>query len=898
MTRCPTCSADLHAAGAECPACGVGTVTGTPDTRTYAPLDHAALLLTLTRGLSTPPPPGTGFRFAPGAVLATRYRIVAPLGKGGMGEVYRADDLTLGQSVALKFLPEHVAANPVSLERFRKEVAAARQVAHPHVCRVFDIGEAGGQVFLSMEFIPGDDLAGVLRKVGRLSSGLAIDLARQVAAGLQAVHEEGLVHRDLKPANVMVDGKGRVRLTDFGLAATADSIGGADAFSGTPAYQAPEQLGGGTITERTDVYALGLLAYELLTGRRPFDATDRKHLIEQQKTTPAGPSTFDSAIPPEVDRIVLKCLAPDPKDRPASANEVWRTLPGDAALNAALAAGVTPTAEAVADAGGEGRLKRRTAVLLAVATLLCTVIVALLHKHTHLLAQTPNLSPAELRAKAAAVVAEFDPTPGPYTAYSHNLDTGFGPWQLQNDRGMNRMDGVAAGRPLELYYWYRVSDDPLFPRTNVSSHSFIEPHDPPFGLPGSSLVRVDLTGRLLSLHRVPRGERSALPTGPPAWGRLFALAGLDPTSFRPVEPTHTWTIPHDQRYAWAGMFPERPDLPLTVEAATDRGEVVAFRLVGPWTNTEADGDDIGKAARSEYYYLFHALIFALFLTIGIVLAILNVWAGRADIRGAGLLALFGGSIYLVDLTLWMAFSPTPPGAWWWMTETLMKVLYSLLWQTFTYLAVEPFVRRRWPLHLVGSTRLLAGRWRDPLVGRDVLTGSVVGAAFAVVFMTTLAIPAWVGLSPESPWIGAGLANPFTSLTSGLLHGVLPGLALTYITFLVSRVVRTGWLWVPVLVGLLMVITHFARVHQWLYSAPVFLCCIALAWLFLRRGLLAFSAAYTVAVWLVGGLLTFDFTTPYWPRPVAHLSAIVLLVGYGLVVSAGGWRRVVSGETVG
>src|SRR5262245_53599367 len=159
-----------------------------------------------------------------------------------MGDVYRADDLRLGQAVALKFLPGLVAGDPAALARFHGEVRLARQVSHPNVCRVYDIGEAEGRTFLSMEFVDGEDLASLLRRIGRLPGDKAVEIARQLCAGLAAAHDAGILHRDLKPANVMLDGRGRARITDFGLAAIAGEVLGADARAGTPEYMSPEQL--------------------------------------------------------------------------------------------------------------------------------------------------------------------------------------------------------------------------------------------------------------------------------------------------------------------------------------------------------------------------------------------------------------------------------------------------------------------------------------------------------------------------------------------------------------------------------------------------------------------------------------------------------------------------------
>src|SRR5688572_12192036 len=157
-------------------------------------------------------------RFGPGSLLDSRYRIIGLIGRGGMGEVYRADDLRLGQPVALKLLPDAVGTDAKRLAQFHNEVRTARQVSHPNICRVYDIGEVDGHLFLSMELVDGEDLASSLRRIGRFPEDKATEIARQICAGLAAAHERGVLHRDLKPANVMLDGTGKVRITDFGLA--------------------------------------------------------------------------------------------------------------------------------------------------------------------------------------------------------------------------------------------------------------------------------------------------------------------------------------------------------------------------------------------------------------------------------------------------------------------------------------------------------------------------------------------------------------------------------------------------------------------------------------------------------------------------------------------------------
>src|SRR5207244_5331783 len=285
------------------------------------------------RFASSPSLDGGGF--APGTILGERFRIVGLVGRGGMGEVYRADDLKLGQPVALKFLPEKLASESAWIERFYAEVRHARGVSHPNVCRVYDVGEIEGRHFLSMEYVDGEDLASLLRRIGRLPPDKAVEIARELCAGLAAAHDKGVLHRDLKPSNVMIDGRGRAKITDFGLAVGVEDVTGGAEVSGTPAYMAPEQLAGRGASVQSDIYALGLVLYEVFTGRKAFDAANfadwkRKHSEEP----PTAPSTVTPGLDPVVERVILRCLEKDPKARPRSVAAVAAALPGGAPLAA------------------------------------------------------------------------------------------------------------------------------------------------------------------------------------------------------------------------------------------------------------------------------------------------------------------------------------------------------------------------------------------------------------------------------------------------------------------------------------------------------------------------------------------------------------------------------------
>jgi tetratricopeptide (TPR) repeat protein len=254
--------------------------------------------------------------FTPGEVFAGRYRMIARIGRGGMGDVWRADDLVLRTPVALKVIYSTAAEDR---ERILDEVRIARQITHPAVCRVFDVGEFEGGIFYSMELVKGEDLAAFLRRVGRLPSEKVVDIARQLCGGVAAAHAQGVLHRDLKPANVLIDNDGRVRVTDFGIAVSRGEVP-ALLVAGTPGYMAPEQRAPGMqLSERTDVYALGRVLYDMVVGPQAVQPG--------AETSPLPrPSSLVPNVDPEVERIVMQALSPDPRDRPASAMEIDASL--------------------------------------------------------------------------------------------------------------------------------------------------------------------------------------------------------------------------------------------------------------------------------------------------------------------------------------------------------------------------------------------------------------------------------------------------------------------------------------------------------------------------------------------------------------------------------------------
>ncbi len=286
-------------------------------------------------GETLPTPPGTATFQAPtkglerGAIFARRFEIIEEIGQGGMGTVYKAYDNKIREVVALKLLKPEIASDLEVIERFRNEIKLARQVAHRHVCRMYDLGEEWLTIYISMEYVPGEDLKSFIRRSGHLTEAKAVGLAKQIAEGLAEAHRLGVVHRDLKPQNVMIDKDGNAKIMDFGIARSLHTKGvtGTGVIIGTPEYMAPEQAEGGDVDRRVDLYALGAILFEMVTGRVPFEgATPLSIVLKHRSEPPVDPTSINAQISAGLSRIILKCLAKSRDDRYASATEVLEDL--------------------------------------------------------------------------------------------------------------------------------------------------------------------------------------------------------------------------------------------------------------------------------------------------------------------------------------------------------------------------------------------------------------------------------------------------------------------------------------------------------------------------------------------------------------------------------------------
>src|ERR1700691_1470893 len=624
MTRCISCASEIPDTSRFCLACGK-PVTDNSETAIMPMASTPVSRAGESRAAAVPARVSSSDgRFAAGVLVTGRYRIIGLLGKGGMGEVYRANDLTLDQPVALKFLPEAMARDAGMLARFHNEVRIARQVSHPNVCRVYDLGEVDGQPYLSMEYIDGEDLGSLLRRIGRLPSDKAVEIARQLCAGLAAAHAKGVLHRDLKPANVMLNGRGHVVVTDFGLAALADGIPGEEIRTGTPAYMAPEQLAGREVTVLSDIYSLGLVLYEIFTGKRAFEASTLAELVRlHSETTPASPSSLVKELDPAVESAILRCLDPEPSHRPSSALAAAASPPGGDPLAAALAAGETPSPQMVAASGETAALSWKIAVPSLAPALAGLAALAFLAATSSMIEKAQLTKPPEvLSDKARELIQSLGYTAPPGdSAYGFDSNDDFLNAAEKTDKPLPQWDQIARSRPSPLKFWYRQSPEPMLAPGIHSSDLIpgeIQENDPKPTMSGMIDVQLDPQGRLTYLEALPP-ERESPPaqTPPPNWNALFAAAGLDMSKFQPATPIWASLAASDIRQAWTGEWPGFNHRPLRVEAAAWHGRPVFFSLIGPWTRAARmpSSEPAGAGRLAERILLYIMILVPIFAAV-------------------------------------------------------------------------------------------------------------------------------------------------------------------------------------------------------------------------------------------------------------------------------------------
>ena len=822
-------------------------------------------------------------RFVPGTLLGGRYRIIGLLGRGGMGEVYRATDLTLGQSVALKFLPEEASRNQRLLERFHGEVRVARLVSHPNVCRVYDIGEVEGMPFISMEYVDGEDLASLLLRIGRLPADKALETARKLCAGLTAAHDRGVIHRDLKPQNIMINKRGEVVIMDFGLAAIADQLSGAEVRNGTPAYMAPEQLKGAGVTAKSDIYALGLVLYELFTGKKPYEAKNVQQLIDLQDSAHLSSMTSVAAdIDPSVEKVIRRCLDPDPVKRPAGALAVAAALPGGDPLAAALAAGETPSPEMVAAHGTvEGMARKWALCCLALAIVFLLVQIPIRQRRTAIFHATLDRPPDVLAHLSRAAAESFGYSRKPADSYlglEHRTDL------------MDYLMGLPEPRNWDAWYaaeapvvsFYRESLAPL----DARPYGWVTGSNPVPLSPGMVTVILDGNGNLRDFAAAPY-DAGAAPIAPET---VFRAAGLDMARFTETTPVNLPMRPFDQRRAWRGPHPKIPQTELVVEAASWKGQITraSVTIARPKAaSNAASGPTLLGRLRTAAIWLAEALG-AFFV---VLLALRNLRLKRTDLQGAWRVAAarfllaglaWAGTVHPVASDALLEHALAAAGDW----------LFSAAILFLVYLAIEPAVRANWPHSIVTWNRVLAGRWRDPQVASDILIGAAVGAGMYTIFKLLFVVfsphvePVNFDVSLNfamgtRPWIGGHAGDLGGALRMGLL---------IFFTILGLRFLLRHDALAAIAAALFFTMTQgeVGRSKDWVVVMLLYVVVYsALAFVLLRCGLVATIVAVFFADSGNAVVLGWDWNTWYAPYGMASLLLLMAIAVWAFWRSLGG-----------
>jgi serine/threonine-protein kinase len=840
---CPACKSEIARSHRFCPFCG-----------TPAP--------------GTPAEEG---RFRVGALFGGRFRIIGLLGRGGMGEVYRATDLELGQSVALKFLNLYQFDNRAR-SRLRSEVRLARQISHPNVCRVYDIGEAAGELYLSMEYVDGEDLAALLRRIGRVPAAKGVEIARKLCAGLAAAHARGVLHRDLKPSNIMIDSTGEVRIMDFGLAAVSEQIDRAEIHAGTPAYMAPEQLAGRQVSVQSDLYAFGLVLYEMLTGKVPFAGDTIPEMIRARELNRiTSPSTLVPDLDAAASRVILQCLDPDPAKRPASALALMASLPGLDLLAEAIASGQTPSPDMVAAAGQTFGISVRAACAAVAFILVALAALVAMSSRINVLRRT-NLEkpPAVLEQNARDLIQKLGYAERP-------LDRAYGfDWATHQAQS-------AEAQASPIYFWYRQSPDYLETQATENPVSEI---DPPPGMPGMVSLRLDPQGHLIRFRAVsPHLEPVSQPSPSPESTILFAAAGFDAARFKSTEPQWNPGVTFDSRAAWVVSNERSADTLLRVEAAWFRGRFVSFELVGPASRADLPQLPQGQGRPERTLVLMIGLV-----VFAVLLAWRNLRMGRGDLAGATRLATV---VVFVEMLVWVFTTHHAPTG-----HELDRVVDAFRWSSFIalwlwmlYVGVEPYVRRHYPQSMISWSRVLNGRFKDPLVGAHLL----IAVAFSLAVALVLLIPRQLGQETQlfpagSPYAISlsslsGLPATFGLFLQTLLSQAVLALSFFLMFFVLKVLLKSQWR-----AALAVCVIHIAAMAGTLLGrqtlVPALLAPLAI-FVLVRFGVLTMTLAPTITWSILQTPLTTDLSAWYSGCTVFIVAVVLILTAYSFHIALAG-----------
>jgi len=615
----------------------------------------------------------------------------------------------------------------------------------------------------------------------------------------------------------------------------------------------------------------------------------------RRTSTPHRPSTLVRDIDPTVERAILRCLAEEPEERPASALMVSAALPGGDPLAAALAAGETPSPQLVAAAGETAGMPVRaalTAVALALVGLIaCFVIGARISVAARMDLPYP---PEVLAQKARDLVRQLGYAAKPVDSFSGMSYHDDYLEYLDHAGGEHPdWDTVFKGRPSVLNFWQRGTPDYLvatqiknFPLMTLG---LVTPEDPPPTLSGMTEVALDPEGRLVRFEAVPpqkMTEQPAAAAQPYDWTQLFALAGLDMTQFRPATPAWNSLAASDQRAAWTGLWPGTSK-PLRVEAGALEGKPVYFQLISDWTEPNRM---VTEEKRSKAPQVLLVIFLLVLLAGALWLARRNYLQQRGDPRGA---LRTGALIFALEMLVWVLtahFVPSLGTFELFILATSSSLFVAALFYV-VYLAIEPYVRRHWPHGIISWSRLLAGRIRDPLVGRDALFGVLLGVTWTLILEFMFLALKHIGATPDlsSPEFFLGARRVLGACASHLTTSIEGALIFFFLMFVCRVIFRKPWLAALAFVALWTVTKSYDN-HHFIYIVPAYLAVYGIAaFVVLRFGFIALAVGIFTVDLLANLPLTTDLSSWYIGNSIFAVMLIAALAVWGCYCALAGQK---------